>query len=188
MAERLVNESGISQAEFLRQYLDCLDPTEAVHRALERENPEFLCNQATGSDVEDIAAALLADKDVATLLTTQLTQAVQTQRIVSARWVLEKAQEVFLKCNQEKHIKNANGDEIIGPFQPVPALRALELVGKHTDIRAFREIVEHDVGDNLAQLLDDARKRKEQAYYDRDVIDVTPESLPDNSSMADLFG
>jgi hypothetical protein len=62
---------------------------------------------------------------------------------------------------QEEPIKDRDGDYYTGPFQPIAALRALDLVGKHVDIQAFKEVIELETGPNLASALDAARKRLE---------------------------
>jgi hypothetical protein len=47
-------------------------------------------------------------------------------------------------------------------FNPTAALKAVELAGKHVDVQAFKEVVEHETGPNLTAVLDAARKRLEE--------------------------
>lgn len=169
----LLTESRISPEIFVERYLDHLDKVEAVRSAVMVSNPGFLENQATTRDLEDIATLLLSDRDVLDNLNTRLSQAVQTTRLVSSQYVLNEAQSVYEKCVQREYVKDREGNPVIGKFQPVAALRALELIGKHTDIQAFKEVIEIDTGPNLAETLANARKRLENESR---VIDVTPES------------
>lgn len=112
-------------------------------------------------DIDQIASRIISLPAVTTAINQKLTEAVQNQRLVTAKWVLVEAQRVYNKCMQTDQIKDRDGDKITGKFQPVPALRALELVGKHVDIQAFKEVVEVQGGSDLIETLDAARKRIE---------------------------
>ena len=58
---------------------------------------------------------------------------------------------------------DAIGDRLSGILSGAPAA-VFELIGKHVDIQAFKETLEVDVGPNLANAMNEARKRIEQSY------------------------
>lgn len=162
-AVSLIDSSRISETTFIEKYLELLDPVDAVEAALLEDNPDFLADGAKPDDLRKIANGLLSRIPVVESLNTRLTEAIQRQQYTTAQWVLEQAREVFERCMQTKPIRDADGNPLIGPFQPVPALRALDIIGKHVDVQAFKETLELEVGPNLAQAMDAARRRAEQA-------------------------
>lgn len=57
---------------------------------------------------------------------------------ISAQWVLDKAVELFNKCMEAEPVLSASGENLgYAKFNPSSAAKALELIGKHVNIRAF---------------------------------------------------
>jgi len=148
-------------ATFVENFVESLDGKQAVVQALSASDPDYLLLEAEDTDLQKIATTLLNTPDVQELINARLTMEVQRQRLVNAQWVLQQAVVVHNKCMQVETIKDRDGDPITGPFQPIAALRALDLIGKHVDIQAFKEVIEIESGPNLANALAMARKRAE---------------------------
>lgn len=175
---KILTRCGIDEVTFIDQYLVHLDPEQAVQAALAINNPDFLLTDAEDGDFPLIATQLLSRIPVQEAINARLMEAVQRQRVVTAGWVLDQATVVYNKCMQIDTIKSRDGEDITPPFNPVAALRALEIVGKHVDIQAFKEVIELESGPNLAASLDMARKRIESRprpqliEQDEDITDV----------------
>jgi phage terminase small subunit len=191
-----VRDYPVEGSDFARHYAEVLEASAAARLALLPHVQEDLNLQeallsyseaAVGEAVTALAGRLLSDTDVIQQVNQHLTQAIQTQSLTSARWVLEQSRAVYERCAQLAFIKDAEGRLVLGPFAPAPALKALELIGKHVDVQAFKEVVEVQGGEDLARVLDMARKRAEGR-----VIDVTPErdeeSVGEIPELEDLLG
>lgn len=154
----------ISERRFIDLYTETLNATAATKVLLgdmKGRRLRDIIDKFTDEDIDQIASRIISLPAVTTAINQKLTEAVQNQRLVTAKWVLVEAQKVYNKCMQTDQIKDRDGDAMTGKFQPVPALRALELVGKHVDIQAFKEVVEVKGGSDLIETLDAARKRIE---------------------------
>jgi hypothetical protein len=169
----------VDPADFSRNYAESLDPVQAARLTLmssAAEDEELAAtlesytDEALTQGLQALASRLLGETETVLLINAHLTQAIKTQSLTSARWVLEQARSVYDKCAQMAFIRDAQGRLVLGEFAPAPALKALELIGKHVDVQAFKEVVEVQGDADLARVLDLARKRAERA-----VIDVEPE-------------
>jgi len=164
----------ISEVDFVSYFTDTLDPVESVRRTLRtheeddeqlKEDLDAYDNEGNTAQIkkafEALARRTMAKPGIIEYINEQLVQAIQAQSLTSARWVLEQARSVYEKCSQLAPIRNSQGRLIIGEFQPVPALRALDIIGKHVDVQAFKEVVELTTSDDLAEVLNQARRRVE---------------------------
>lgn len=164
---------------FIEVYTQTLDMAQAMQATLglitDPEVRRLLASENLEVDaaVHQLTADLLSDPGVIAAVNADLTREIQATRLTTARWVLEQSRNVYEQCVQIRNIKNRKGDSVIGDFEPMPALRALELVGKHVDVQAFKEVIEHHGGAGLFEALDAARKRVENR-----IIDVTPDKDP----------
>lgn len=105
------------QEAFAREYLIDLNATQAAIRA--------------GYSVDTAkqqGARLLTNVDVARFVAEGMEQRAEETGI-DARWVLEQAVDVYRVARDDNKLSEA--------------LRALEHIGKHVDVGAFRERVEH---------------------------------------------
>lgn len=87
---------------------------------------------ATGNSAEVNAARLLRNDQVAARvehLKAKVTEKVVKETAIDAAWVLKKASELHDKALEAKQLSVAKG--------------ALDLIGKHVDVQAFREQIEH---------------------------------------------
>jgi phage terminase small subunit len=158
------------QERFAGEYLVDLNATRAAVRAgYARRGAEV-----TGSRLlryPNVAAAIAAAKR----------ERAQSTRIDSD-WVLKQAVELHLRCMQEikpalhpktrRQLKDAEGNALF-TFNAAAASRALELIGKHIDINAFRESITVGGEVSLVERLLAGRARVARD----DVIDVIPEDV-----------
>ncbi len=87
---------------------------------------------------------------------------------IDAEWVLKQAVEVHRRCMQEvkpdrnpktgKQLYDDDGNAVF-KFNAAAANRALELVGKHVEVAAFKERIEHSSGLSLAERIQAGRIR-----------------------------
>jgi hypothetical protein len=168
LARRKLKTAPVDPQAFMQVYLELLDPHAAVHQCLLASNTDPDLRALLTGPRENIhdelhmqVMALFAIPAVVDALNGQLVHAIQATRLTTAKWVLDKAREVFEKCNQDRNILDKNNTPKLGPFMPIAALRALELVGKHVDVQAFKEVVELQSGDGLIEQLEAARQRVE---------------------------
>jgi phage terminase small subunit len=167
---------AVSPDLFVHHYLACLDAYEALRLAIIDQFPDPRAVMARTNEAEMIEAGekLLRRPEVMREVSDKLSLLYQNQQTVNAQFVLEQTRVVYEKCMQIAPIHDSRGEMVIGPFQPAPALRALELMGKHVDVRAFREVLELDVGANLLSALTEARKRLEER---RDAVTLTQDPI-----------
>ena len=88
---------------------------------------------------------------------------------INAEWVLRQAVELHLRCMQEvRPVRNPktgkqqydDDDNALFKFNAAAANRALELIGKHVDIGAFKERIEvSGGGPTLAERIQAGRER-----------------------------
>lgn len=66
---------------------------------------------------------------------------------INAQWVLDKAVELHARCMQAEPVyEYIDGEKVATgeyKFDSSTAARSLELIGKHVDVQAFKERVEH---------------------------------------------
>ncbi len=122
------------QEAFAREYLIDLNATQAAIRA----------GYSRGTAKEQ-GCVLLTNPNVAQFVADGIAErAAQTG--IDARWVLEQAVEVYRAARDDDKLSEA--------------LRALEHIGKHVDVGAFRERIEHTGKDGgaiqLEQVTNDA--------------------------------
>lgn len=91
---------------------------------------------------------------------------VAEQAKIDARWVLESAKKVFDRCMQAEEIKDKEGNPVGEyKFEHSGANKALEIIGKHVEIKAFvdNKVIEqtttHKIDKTLAERLTDGSKR-----------------------------
>jgi len=105
------------QQRFVEEYLIDLNATQAAIRAgySKRTAKAIGCENLTKPDVITVIEKAKAERSDETK--------------IDAAWVLQKAKELHVKALEEKQLSVAKG--------------ALDLIGKHIDVQAFREQMEH---------------------------------------------
>ena len=110
---------------------------------------------------------------------------------IDAEWVLKQAVELHLRCMQEikpalhpktrRQLKDEEGN-LLFTFNAAAASRALELIGKHVDIGAFKDKLEISSGMSLVERLQQGRARvRKSRVIDGEfehVEPVAPKALP----------
>jgi phage terminase small subunit len=165
----------VCETTFVGHFVEILDPGEAIRRTLYAQAHEDvqLADELHTFDRDEnakpmreafdaLAQRTMARPGIIEYINDALVTAIRAQSLTSARWVLEQARVVYEKCAQIAPVRNAQGLLVVGEFNPVPALRALELIGKHVDVQAFKEVVEVTTSEDLAEVLNQARRRVEQ--------------------------
>ena len=87
---------------------------------------------------------------------------------IDADWVLQQAVEVHRRCMQEvkpvrnpktgKQLSDDDGNALF-TFNAAAASRALELIGKHVEVAAFKDRLEVSNGPSLIDRINQGRKR-----------------------------
>ena len=101
--------------------------------------------------------------------------AIRAERLrIGADWVLAEAVKVYERCMQvEKIVDNDSGQVKELKFDANNALKALALIGKHVDIKAFDEKAVHvDVDKEIAARLNAGRLRVNS--HRQDLLTVEP--------------
>jgi len=78
---------------------------------------------------------------------------------VDADWVLDQAVQVYHKCMIEVPSFDRNGSAVGQKVDPANAIRALELIGKHVNVLAFRDRLEITTSQDLTERLKRGRER-----------------------------
>lgn len=127
------------QERFVSEYLLDLNATQAAIRAGYSERT-----------ANEQGARLLAKVSVAAAIAEA--QAARSERTkIDADYVLRQAVKLHERCMQEvvpltdrkgRQIRDDDGNPLF-VFNAAGAAKALELIGKHVDVQAFREQVEH---------------------------------------------
>jgi len=117
------------QEQFCHEYLIDLNSTQAAIRA------GYSKKTANVIGPENLAKPCIAE--VIAKLKAQRIEKTQ----INAQWVLDQAVIMHKKCSQVLPIKDKDGAEVY-KFDSPGANKALELVGKHVDIQAFKEVKE----------------------------------------------
>lgn len=91
---------------------------------------------------------------------------------IDAEWVLKQAVELHQRCMAQirpvlnpktrKQVYDDDGNALF-KFNASAANRALELVGKHVSVAAFKERVEHSSGQSMAERIREAREYSRRA-------------------------
>lgn len=69
---------------------------------------------------------------------------------IDAAWVLSASVDLYNKCMEAEPLKNSEGQETgYAKFQPAGAGKALELIGKHVDVQAYKEKSEVEIKGSL---------------------------------------
>ncbi len=144
------------QQRFILEYLIDLNATQAAIRAGYSKNSARQIGDENLSKPA-IAAAVAKAKQ-------ERSEATK----IDADWVLRQAVELHQRCMSEirpvlnpktrKQIYDDDGNALF-TFNAAAANRALELVGKHVEVAAFKERVEHSSGLSLAERIQAGRIR-----------------------------
>ena len=144
------------QQRFVDEYLVDLNATQAAIRA------GYSRNSARQMGAENLTKPVIA----AAVAEAKRDRSLATK--IDAEWVLKQAVELHRRCMQEiKPVRNPKtGKQLcddegnaVFKFNAAAANRALELVGKHVNIGAFKEHVEVSGGLNLVERLQRGRER-----------------------------
>lgn len=140
------------QERFVSEYLLDLNATQAAIRAGYSERT-----------ANEQGARLLAKVSVAAAIAEA--QAARSERTkIDADYVLRQAVKLHERCMQEvvpltdrkgRQIRDDDGNPLF-VFNAAGAAKALELVGKHVDVQAFREQIEHSGGMSITISPEDA--------------------------------
>ena len=141
---------------FVEQYLIDLCATQAAIRAGYSAKTAHSCGPRLLANAGVAAAIALAK------------QARAEATKIDAEWVLKQAVELHRRCMQEikpalhpksrRQLKDDSGN-LLFTFNAAAANRALELVGKHVDIGAFKDRLEVSGGISLVERLQAGRDR-----------------------------
>ncbi len=144
------------QQRFIDEYLIDLNATQSAIRAgySPRTARAIACENLAKPDIQEAIARAKRDRSEATK--------------IDAEWVLKQAVELHRRCMQEikpalhpksrRQLKDDSGN-LLFTFNAAAANRALELVGKHVDIGAFRDRLEVSGGISLVERLQRGRDR-----------------------------
>lgn len=147
-----MNKLTDKQKRFVKEYLVDLNATQAAIRA------GYSKETARQMGSENLAKPVIADK-IAKANEKKLKEAE-----IDAQWVLNQAVKLHKRCMQEIKPKMHRVEGELVPlvddqgnyvfeFNAAGASKALELTGKHVNIQAFKEKVEHSVDEELTQWL-----------------------------------
>ncbi len=144
------------QQRFIDEYLIDLNATQAAIRAgySPRTARAIACENLAKPDIQEAIAEAKRERSEATK--------------INAEWVLHQAVELHRRCMQEikparnpktgKQIYDGDGNALF-TFNAAAANRALELVGKHVSVAAFKERLEVSGGISLVERLQKGRDR-----------------------------
>ena len=128
------------QELFCQEYQLDRNATEAARRA-----------GYSDKTAKSIGSENLTKPDIAGRLI-ELTKDRSEKTLIDAEWVLKAAKDVYDRCMQYSpimakdgsHVQDEDGNNLF-KFEPASANKALEIIGKHVDIQAFKERVEIDL-------------------------------------------
>ena len=81
---------------------------------------------------------------------------------IDAEWVLKSAVKVFNRCMQEEQVTDKEGNPIGEyKFEHAGANKALDTIGKHIDVQAFKEVIEKKL--TIQDMSDEQLDRKLQS-------------------------
>ncbi len=143
------------QQRFIEEYLVDLNATQAAIRA------GYSRNSARQMGAENLTKPVIA----AAVAEAKRERSVATK--IDAEWVLKQAVELHRRCMQEiKPVRNPktgkqqydDDGNAVFKFNAAAANRALELVGKHVDIGAFKQQLEVTGGISLVERIQRGRE------------------------------
>lgn len=157
---------------FVRLYVNLGEenPERAVRQTLATTTTPQVLESISDLTVQNLATRAMANPVIGDAIAQHLGEQIYRERKIGVQWILDCTTEVYERCMQMTRVKTSDGMPIFAKFNPLGALRALELAGKHVDIQAFKEVIEHESGPNLTEVLEQARKRLESGS----VIKVIP--------------
>ena len=121
------------QKRFCLEYVKDLNATQAAIRSGYSERTAKSQGQR-----------LLTHVDVQALIT-KLKQEVAESIKIDAAWMLKASVDLYSKCMEGEELKDAQGNNTgFSKFHPAGAGKALELIGKHVDVRAFDQVKGED--------------------------------------------
>ena len=144
------------QQRFVDEYLVDLNATQAAMRAGYSRNSARQVASENLSKPNISAAVAMAKKE----------RSERTE--IDADWVLQQAVEVHRRCMQEiRPVRNPktgkqqcdDDGNALFTFNAAAASRALELIGKHVEVAAFKDRVEVSNGLSLIERINQGRKR-----------------------------
>lgn len=157
----MITSLTAKQQRFVEEYLIDLNATQAAIRA------GYSRNSARQIGDENLSKPAIA----AAVANAKRERSEATA--INAEWVLRQAVELHRRCMQEirpvlnpntrKQVYDDDGNALF-TFNAAAANRALELVGKHVEVAAFKDRVEHSSGHSLAERILQGRR---QAGLDR---------------------
>lgn len=145
------------QQRFVEEYLIDLNATAAYRRA---------GYVATGNSAEVNAARLLRNAQVAAAVAAAK-ELRSDEAKIDAAYVLRQAVKLHERCMQEvvpvidrkgEHVQDDEGHPLYA-FNATGAAKALDLVGKHVDVQAFKERMDVNVTGELADVIAKRRRR-----------------------------
>jgi phage terminase small subunit len=140
------------QELFCKEYMIDLNAAQAAIRAgySEKTAKEIGCENLTKPNIAEYIAELKAKRS----------DEVQ----IDAAWVLASLKKVHDRCMQEESVTDRDGTPTGEyKFEHSGANKALELMGKHTDVQAYKEKIEiKNINDELSDDDLNARIRKLQ--------------------------
>ncbi len=160
------------QQRFVEEYLIDLNATQAAIRA------GYSRNSARQIGVENLSKPVIA----AAVAKAKQERCEATR--IDAEWVLREAVALYERCIGEvkpalhpksrQQMRDADGN-LLFTFQAATAARVLELIGKHTDIGAFKDSLEISGGISLVERLQKGRERvRKGRVIDGEFEDVKP--------------
>ncbi len=144
------------QQRFIDEYLIDLNATQAAIRAgySSRTARAIACENLAKPDIQEAIAEAKRERSEATK--------------IDSDWVLREAVALYQRCIQEikpalhpksrRQLKDDSGN-LLFTFNAAAANRALELVGKHVDIGAFKDRLEVSGGISLVERIQAGRDR-----------------------------
>ncbi|WP_085905834.1 terminase small subunit [Kiloniella majae] len=132
------------QKRFVEEYLIDFNATQAAIRA------GYSPNSVKQSASRTLKNPLVQDA-------IEHAKSVRSQRLqVDADYVLKGAVELFERCMQRSPVADGDGEY---KFQHTGAGKALEIIGRHVSVQAFKEKVEMSIENELVDRLMRGRKR-----------------------------
>jgi hypothetical protein len=138
------------------------NPEKAVRQTLATITTRSVMATISRPLVEDLCLRVMGEPRVQDAINQYLHEKIYAQREMGTKWILAATKDVYERCMQMVPVKDSYGHMLYAKFNPTAALKAVELAGKHVDVQAFKEVVEHETGPNLTAVLDAARKRLEE--------------------------
>lgn len=139
------------QEMFCREYLIDLNARQAAIRAGYSEKT------ASEMGYENLSKPHIAEKIA------EFKQERVNNTKIDAEWVLKSAKQVFDRCMQHEELDEAEGGTRVFKFEHAGANKALDIIGKHVDVQAFKDRVEqvttHKLDKPLVERLTGGSKR-----------------------------